>query len=68
LTPSGIEPAAFWLVVQGLNQLRHRAPRMMLLLLMIIIIIIIIAVTSNVLVLRSVVLAVTSLPPDHPGP
>ena len=27
MTPSGIEPATFWLVAQRLNQLRHRGPR-----------------------------------------
>jgi hypothetical protein len=54
LTPSGIEPAAFQLVAQGLNQLRHRAP-IIIMMMMMIIIIIIIAVTSNVLVLRNVV-------------
>jgi hypothetical protein len=27
LTPSEIEPATFWLVAQGFNQLRHRLPR-----------------------------------------
>ena len=29
MTPSGIEPATFWLVAQWLNQLRHRGPRKM---------------------------------------
>ena len=27
MTPSGIEPATFWLVAQCLSQLRHRGPR-----------------------------------------
>jgi hypothetical protein len=26
MTPSGIEPATFWLVEQCLNKLRHRVP------------------------------------------
>jgi hypothetical protein len=26
MTPSGIEPATFWLVAQCLKQLRHRVP------------------------------------------
>jgi len=26
MTPSGIEPATFWLVARFLNQLRHRVP------------------------------------------
>jgi hypothetical protein len=26
MTPSGIEPATFWLVAQRLNQLRYRVP------------------------------------------
>ena len=49
VTPSGIEPATFWLEVQCLNQLRQRMSPLLLLLLLLLVVVVLVVV---VVVLR----------------